>query len=140
MVFKIKRKLIEHFLKDFGQRYKKRIIKLSYHAKSLLLTYDYPGNIRELEHIIQRAVLLSENRIIEPKHLLLKVCKDNMDEIQYIRLTSFKTAKESVVSKFESTYILECLKASGGNISKASDIAGINVKNFFVKMKKHQRR
>ncbi|NOZ69368.1 MAG: hypothetical protein GXP46_09035 [Deferribacteres bacterium] len=51
--------------------------------------------------------------------------------------SSFKAAKRQAVEQFERRYIIDCLKTAGGNISSAARIAGINVKNFYDKMKKY---
>ncbi|NIT72171.1 sigma-54-dependent Fis family transcriptional regulator, partial [candidate division KSB1 bacterium] len=55
--------LIQHFLKFFHTKYGKENLRISRDAESLLLSYTYPGNVRELENIIERAVVLAEGRV-----------------------------------------------------------------------------
>ena len=102
-----------------------------------LLAYDFPGNIRELENIIQRAVVLAEDKSIEPRHLPANLLLENSGTMSSTNLSRFKIAKQRVVEKFENEYITDSLKASKGNINRAANIAGINVKNFYEKMKKY---
>lgn len=56
--------LINHFVRYFSQKYKKEIPKIAPEAYTALLNYDYPGNVRELKHILERAILLCQNSII----------------------------------------------------------------------------
>jgi len=130
--------LVQHFLNIFGKKGNTPELCLSKEAEVLLLAYDYPGNIRELENIIQRAVVLVEDKYIEPRHLPACVRIENSGTISKTNLSCFKIAKQRVVETFEQEYITDCLKTSKGNISLAAKIAGINVKNFYEKMKKYR--
>lgn len=130
--------LAGHFLRIFSRRYQKDNIMFSKKSETILLSYDYPGNIRELEHIIQRAVLVADGPLIEPYHLSLKVCKDQSDLPDSAEISTFKIAKQDMIEHFEHDYIQDTLTLSHGNISQAAKIAGINVKNFYVKMKKYR--
>lgn len=108
-----------------------------------LLGYDYPGNVRELQNVLQRAVLLSEGETIEVRHL---------PEALQGRPTApavepedgdaplgegFRVAKQRVVERFERDYIARCLRQAQGNISQAARLAAIDYKNFYTKMQQH---
>ncbi len=128
--------LIRHYLKIYGIRHGRGALRMARDAEALLLSYDFPGNVRELENIIQRAVILSDGPVIETRHLPTIVSCEDAPCMQK-ELSSFKAAKRHVVEQFERRYIIDCLKAAGGNITSAARIAGINVKNFYDKMRKY---
>ncbi len=129
--------LIRHYLKIYGLRHGRDNIRMARDAEAVLLSYDFPGNVRELENIIQRAVILSDGPVIETRHLPPAVVCQAEAACMHKEFSSFKAAKRHAVEQFERRYIIDCLKATGGNISSAARIAGINVKNFYDKMRKY---
>ncbi len=149
--------LIRHFLgklgmgrsdhKDRNDRGERRdrgegAKKLSPEAEALLLAYDWPGNIRELQNVIQRAILLAEGPVIEARHL-----PDGLRELRPLLPplageaepagSGFREAKQRVVERFERDYITRCLAEARGNISQAAKAAGIDYKNFYNKMQQY---
>ncbi len=128
--------LARHFLEKFKQKYDKNHISITDSALSLLQCYDYPGNVRELQNVIERAVVLAENSSIDINDLPASIqCKEIVDD-NVEKLSPFKISKQKVIDNFEYEYISECLRTTKGNISKAARSAGINIKNFYMKMKK----
>ena len=119
--------LIRHFLARFGGGK-----RLGAEAEARLLAYDWPGNIRELQNVIQRAVLLSEGPEIEVRHFpeALLCPQPAPAELP----GGFREAKQRVVERFEREYLSRCLREAGGNISQAARTAGIDYKNFYNKM------
>jgi len=130
--------LIQHFLKLFGTRHKKKNLQLTSEAEALLMAYNYPGNVRELENIIQRAVILTKDGNIEPHHLPANLFPEHKLKTSIKKLSSFKLAKQQAIDAFERQYIMDCLQATKGYVRRAAKIAGIDVKNFHEKMKKHE--
>ncbi|MFQ5633641.1 MAG: sigma-54 interaction domain-containing protein, partial [bacterium] len=128
--------LARHFLDLFAPG--KIGLWLSSEAESLLMAYDYPGNVRELENIIQRAVILARGDTIEPRHLPPDVCRTGAVSEQTGKISPFKIAKQRIVEAFEREYLADCLRATQGNISAAARIAGIDVKNFHQKIRAHR--
>ncbi|MFQ5706637.1 MAG: sigma 54-interacting transcriptional regulator [bacterium] len=124
--------LAQHFIHSFGQKYNKKNLCLSEKAKTQLFLYDFPGNVRELENIIQRAVILAKGEQIETDHLPADLSVSEEGEE-----LSFKSAKQRVVQRFEREYIIDRLMKSRGNISQAARASEMAVKNFFDKMKKY---
>jgi len=61
--------LCRFFLNKFAKEFKKAVDSISDEVISLFMAYDFPGNVRELEHIVERAVILADGKIIEPRHL-----------------------------------------------------------------------
>ena len=129
--------LAQHFLKKFGAKYSKENLRLSREAESMLLNHSFPGNVRELENILQRAVVLAETEVIESHHLPPNLSDSIKAAAMKKPLAPFKAAKQRAVEAFESDYIIACLKASKGNISHAAQAAGIDLKNFYDKMRKY---
>jgi transcriptional regulator with GAF, ATPase, and Fis domain len=114
-------------------------------AERLLLAYDYPGNVRELQNLLHRAVLLSEGDTIEVRHLpetlrRLQPSADlehGMDGEELPDLEGFREAKQRVVERFERAYLSGCLRTARGNISQAARMARMDYKNFYTKMQQH---
>jgi Nif-specific regulatory protein len=129
--------LVQHFLKKYGTKYGKQNLRLSREAESLLMDYSFSGNVRELENIIQRAVVMAEAELIEPHHLPPNVSEVLKTTAMKKSIATFKEAKQRAVATFERDYIIDCLKASKGNISQAARAAGVDLKNFYAKMKKY---
>jgi len=104
---------------------------LSAKANKLLLTYDYPGNVREMENILERAFVLSEGKIIYPEQLMLKGKKANLG----LNLTG-KTL-DQIMEAYEKDVILEAIKRNGNNHIKTFDYLGIGKTSFYSKLKKY---
>jgi transcriptional regulator with PAS, ATPase and Fis domain len=128
--------LAYHFLNKFGEKYNKPELKFGLDAKALLLAYDYPGNIRELENAIERATVFAEGTCINSHHLPVCIQSGKHPYLTEKKSSSFQKAKHNIIREFEYNFIDDCLKASKGNISLAAKTAGIDLKNFYVKMKK----
>ena len=116
-----------HFLRKYAQANQKDIHEIAPEAIQLLLSRDYPGNVRELENIIERGVIFCNSSTLTVKDLQLE--SENADfypeaEAGLGKL-SFKEAKDRMISRFHNLYIMSLLRESGGNISKAAEMAGI---------------
>lgn len=129
--------LIKHFLSTYGVKYNKKDLLLSLEAETLLLSYDFPGNVRELENIIHRAVVLAESQVIEVQQLPsnLQIQAANFSDKQ--KTSIFAMAKQQLIEKFERDYVIDCLKSTKGNITRAANVAGMDKKNLYSKMKKY---
>jgi two-component system, NtrC family, response regulator GlrR len=97
-----------------------------------LLRYDWPGNIRELHNVIERAVLFCPQALLRPDDLQLPDTAPVEDE-----LDSFRAAKARTVEVFERSYIERVLSENGGNITRAAQAAQKNRWAFFALMRKH---
>lgn len=123
--------LAHHFLVKFSVEFNKPIAGFSAEAMRLLQLYDWPGNIRELEHHVERAVVLTEGRTIQVKDVLLPSSESDVQE-------SFQEAKVKMIAAFERTYIERLLLAHHGNISQAARAAQKNRRAFWELVRKHQ--
>ena len=130
--------LKKHFLRIYDQGSVQEKKQFSKEAEIMLMAYNYPGNVRELENTIQRAVTLSENKIIEPQHLP-DIISHNIQPTHSTETTHTLTeVKQSAAKRAEEDFIIICLEATKGHISKAAEKAGINVSNFYKSMKKYK--
>ena len=116
-----------HFLKKYAQVNQKDIQEISPEAMQALVSRDYPGNVRELENIIERGVIFCNTTTLTLRDLNLDAEGESLyphlsEEIAQL---SFKEAKDRMISLFHNQYIMSLLRQSGGNISKAADTAGI---------------
>ena len=115
--------LTEKFLFKYGVEYKDRFVKISLKASTLLQRYDWPGNIRELENVIQRAVIMCD-KIIEVEHL--------PDSLKYN--IEFPENELLPLKEIEKRYIQKVLNATNNNKTKAAEILGIDRKTIRQKL------
>ncbi|MCI0494140.1 sigma 54-interacting transcriptional regulator [candidate division KSB1 bacterium] len=126
--------LVQHFLKIYANKNGKPYLKLSPEIENLLLNYDFPGNIRELENIIQRAVIFATGSMIEPQHIPLNI-KNNGQE--RILSTNLQQARRQAIETAEKEIITNYLNYASGHISKAAKLADVDVSNFHKLIKKY---
>jgi two-component system, NtrC family, response regulator GlrR len=124
--------LARHFLAKYSVQFGKQIADISPDAIRLLLLYDWPGNIRQLEHVIEGAVVLCEERTLQARHIILPQAQRSA------AAGSFKEMKAKAVDEFEKNYINSLLLAHQGNISRAAVAAQKDRRSFFELMRKHK--
>lgn len=129
--------LIQHFLRMYNNKYGKPDIKLSSQAEMLLMNYDFPGNIRELENMIQRAVILTQDPVILPQNLPATILQQEEQVNDNRELLPLPDLKRNEYNRIEKKAIINYLLASSGHISKAAELAGLDVSNFHKLVKKH---
>jgi two-component system, NtrC family, response regulator HydG len=133
--------LAYHFLKQFATKMKKKIDKISVDALQALQRYSWTGNVRELENVIERAVVLSVGDCVSAQDLPPKVLGESFylagdnDDADLTRLT-YREAKNRAVNAFNKAYIATLLKETKGNVSFASERAGMDRSNFKKLVKK----
>ena len=126
--------MIEHNLKRFGDNQSKKNLSFSKEAWDILVRYDFPGNIRELENIVQRAVILTRGDSITTNELPQVVTEfKHENEIKSFPVVQFLPDQ---VEKLEKELIFEALRTSNGNQSKAADKLGISERNLRYRLKK----
>ncbi len=130
--------LVAHFVEVYAKQFGKANVRFSDDALALLLAHDFPGNVRELENIVQRGVALTEDALIRSDHLPLCVTEPLHGRSAGQSFSAFKVSKQRVVERFEREYVKDCLMVTQGNISNAANLAGIDIKNFYTKMKKYE--
>jgi transcriptional regulator with PAS, ATPase and Fis domain len=127
--------LAGYFLEKMAAKMKKSLRGFSPEAQILLMRYPYPGNVRELENAIQRAVALAEGDMIRPEDL-----PPRMREIETKRLAAPTGVTEIpdglTLAEVETLYIRRALDRAGGNVSQAAKSLGISRSTLWRKMKK----
>ncbi len=134
--------LAQHFLEKYGRELGKSIHKLSSYALDMLARYDFPGNVRELENMIERSVALATTNIILPESLALSTYKKGEKSEKKHELPRFDIPPtgldlESVLADVERGYLLNALEMAGGVKQKAADILGISLESFRYRFDKH---
>ena len=129
------RALAQHFLEKYSREAGKEITKISSYAVDLLKKYDFPGNIRELENLIERSVALSTTNILLPDSLTLSIHKRRWIEgIQNRRFDLDEVAKgvalDSILEEIEKAYLEKALEFSNGSKNKAAELLGISFRSF----------
>jgi len=119
--------LAQHFLKKYTSIHGKRIKGISHEVMDELCDYNWPGNVRELENIIERAVILSDKEVIFSEDLPLR----------FRSATPQRKLSLSSIEEMEKKLILDALKATGGNQSKAAKILGIHRNTLRRKLEKY---
>lgn len=134
--------LAYHFLKKYSTKMSKQAEKISVDALQALQNYSWVGNVRELENIIERAVVLAATDTISAQDLPPRILgetfylsHDRADE-DFSKLT-YKDAKNKAMASFNHAYITKILKDTGGNISFASERAAMDRSNFKKLIKKY---
>lgn len=127
--------LSRQFVRNFEHKYGKRFRRIDTESLEILKQYDWPGNIRELEHQIHRAVVLAEGTTLRlsddtPADDHAPAGADN-------DATSFNAAKAAAIAKFEKDYICSLLKATHGNITQAAARSGKERRALGKLIKKH---
>jgi len=118
--------LVQHFALKFSKEFGKTIPRFSENALQVLRDYDWPGNARELENIIQRLVIMSEGDII-----------DVPDLPSLMRFSAIRgVGPNRTLAAVEAEYILSVLAGVGNNKTKAAEILGIDRKTLREKLKK----
>jgi DNA-binding NtrC family response regulator len=124
--------LVDHFLMKYNKRAKKEVNSINHHVLKALMEYDWPGNIRELENTIERAVVLSKNDEIE------------LEDLVYHGISSGSSFLITVGGKYrsleeiEKEYIRAALRAHHWNRSRTANILGIDRKTLLNKIKKFE--
>ena len=127
--------LIDHFLKKYSKENQKSISDISKEARALLLRYAYPGNVRELENLIERAVILCRGEMITTQDLPFHL-KDGKSESSWKSSKKEKSLPESL-EEIERDSILRALHQHQGVQTKAAESLGISERVLRYKIKKY---
>ncbi|TQV87272.1 sigma-54 interaction domain-containing protein [Aliikangiella coralliicola] len=130
--------LAQYFLSKLSLEFNQATKVLAQKVNQWLLSYDFPGNVRELENIISRAFFLSSSSVIEFEDLHLSDSLKNINILDSVNLRlGYKEAKTKVLNDFEKTYLHQIMKTTNGNISKAASLANKERRTFTRLLEKH---
>ena len=120
-----------YFLKKYAIAMNKEVKEISPKVMEILTNYDFPGNVRELENIIERGVALASGDTLEPEHL--------PEDLRRLEIHTFrkKGNRYPTLEEQEKSYIQWILKEVGGNKSLAANILGIDRVSLWRKLKRY---
>jgi len=133
--------LVEHFIVEFCRENHKEPKKISSAAMELLISYPWPGNVREIKNIVERMVIMTRGSMIEPKDVPDPVREQRkaQPELSFLEYSLLKDARR----EFEKKFIMKRLMENDENISKTAEMIGIErsnlhrkIKNYGIEMKK----
>jgi len=136
--------LISHFLKKHADEVGKDIQGIAPGAMSILKSYPFPGNVRELENIIERAVVLAKERLIQAEDLEIRAptgpepesehnhIPENAEELKWMK----KKLREDAVKPLEQAFLVAALERNDWNVTKAAEEVGMLRPNFQSLLKK----
>ncbi len=134
--------LSAHFAKKYSDKMNKDIVKLSSYAIDFLNKYSFPGNVRELENLIERSVALSSTNIILPESLTISMHKKRR-WIEGIKGQRFDLEDveqgvdlDEILSTIETAYLKKAMELSGGNKSKAADYLKLSLRSIRYRLDK----
>jgi DNA-binding NtrC family response regulator len=131
--------LANHFLAKYSAEVRKGPLNLSDEAKELLMKFPWKGNVRELENVIERAVIYAEGGLIRPQDLGFKEASITEVLIENIpREGTLPEVAEAATRIAESRRIKQVLKQTGGNKTRAAEILQVSYKTLLTKIKEYQ--
>ncbi len=135
------RLLAQHFLDKYSREMGREITKISSYAIDLLTKYDFPGNIRELENLMERSVALSSTNIILPDSLALSLHKRRWIEgIQNRRFDLDEVRKgvslDVILEEIEKAYLEKALECTNGKKQEAAELLDVSFRTFRYRLSK----
>jgi len=122
--------LVEHFLRRFGKSLNKPSITVTPEALELMMQYDWPGNVREVENILQRAILISPSALIEPDHLPKEMVSASIPLAEGQSLSDIERVARDTAARLA---VHRALEKTGWNIKESATILGIPEKTLYDK-------
>lgn len=133
--------LSQKILAKLNHAYGKNIDSLHAEVQRAFLTYSWPGNIRELENLIERAYVLEKAHILTPDSFPFAIFQDNKTPKVLVNLypsLNLNEARRYTLDSFERSYLIELFQASKGSLKEASKLSGVTVRQLHKFMAKHQ--
>lgn len=128
---------VDFFIKKYTKEFKKIIIKVSPDVLKKLYGHNWPGNIRELENVIERAVALEETDTLSVSSIQINSGDDDNDNDHDHDQDKFPVDYEKAKTLFEKRYLSHLISESGNNLLKASRMAGINSATLHRKINRY---
>ncbi len=121
----------QYFLDVYSRKFKKKVRKVSKEVLELFMEYPFPGNVRELENVIERAIVLCDGHNVEVQHLPRRFRKKREGQ-------GGKHARLVTLAEMERQYIFDVLDRVQGNKAEAAKILGIDRATLWRKLKRYQ--
>ena len=123
--------LADHFLKTYSEKYEKKITRISDAAMSRMHKHSWPGNIRELQHSIERAIIMSNSNILQPEDFNFGAQNPAGNSEGALLLEQYN------LEEVEKILIRKVLKKYNGNISQAATSLGLTRSSLYRRLEKH---
>ena len=123
--------LADHFLEKYSREHGKAILRISTPAIDMLAAYHFPGNVRELENVIERAVIACDSNVVHGHHLPPTLQTAEVSD------TVTRLTLASAVEAYESDLIQDALKSSRGNVARAAKMLDSTERILGYKIKKY---
>ncbi len=120
--------LAQHFMKDFARKYKRSVTSLSASLLKEMHRYPWPGNIRELQHAVERAVIMSKTEKLQPEDFFFRDAGQN-NELDLPTMN---------LDEMEKQLILKALQKHHGNITEAATELGLTRASLYRRLEKYQ--
>lgn len=131
--------LLSHFLERAAKSAGKAVPEVSPKTLEILENYDWPGNIRELQNVVERAIAISTGGSIEPSHIPDHILGFSAPAKRFeIDITSDRFSLNDEIEKIRSIYVLKALDMEGGNLTRAAKRLGITFRSIRYYVKKYR--
>ncbi|MCO5171519.1 MAG: sigma-54 dependent transcriptional regulator [Planctomycetes bacterium] len=130
-------RLAQHFVERFARRLGRPVSEINKRAVLLLKSYDWPGNIRELENLIERGVMLCRGNELRPEHLLMPGAGPPPAEAPRAPSAGAGVGDAITLAELERLHILAVLKREGGNQKRAAAVLDISKSTLWRKLKEY---
>jgi len=130
--------LAEHFLRLYSERNGVAAVGFSDEAILLLQNYFYPGNVRELENIVERAVLMARGRVLMPEHFPERTENNGEKSSQRLEIDLLSLPFHASIGELEKRLIEKAIKEADGNKSEAANRLQINRRLLYNKISEHK--
>jgi two-component system response regulator PilR (NtrC family) len=132
--------LANYFLKKYSQETNKEVTEISSFAMDCLMNYHFPGNIRELENIIERGIALAKTSIMLPDSLDIsqpKTEEHRKGQLKNIAIPPEGILLDTVLATYERAYIEEALRVTQGSMKEAARLLGVTYKSIRLRLEKY---
>ncbi len=132
--------LVSHFIQKLSRQLGKRVTALTPDALAVLERYHWPGNIRELENVIERAIVLGSGEVLGVDALPSTLAEPRTVHEVAVDLPSAGLNLDEVLDRMERRYIDMALERTGGVQTRAAELLGLSFRQFRYKLRKHTQR
>jgi len=121
--------LVNHFIDHYSRKHGRKVNSVSSSALTAMRAYEFPGNARELANVIERAVIVANDKRLEVEHLPVSM---------KMSLKNNRSNRPLTLAQVEARYVAETLVATRGNKSECARILGISRKNLYEKIARYK--
>jgi DNA-binding NtrC family response regulator len=127
--------LIDYFLKQLNAKLNKDVKKVSEQALERLLKYSWPGNIRELENVLERGILVCKGEVIENSDLELEAVDSGQEKLVEEDIENYEEFRSKVLDNTEKSYFIRMLNKYNGDIDAVIKSMGISQRTLYNRVK-----